>query len=132
MNWLLSRKSIAATLVAAVLTVGLATTSADAQYRRYHRHHGPGPGVVAGLALGILGAGIIASQRDYYDDYPPVYYGAPYGYYGGPRYYYGPRYYRPYGYYRPHRYWRRPHGVYQRPYYGRRFVTSPNNMRWRR
>ena len=53
-----------------------------------------GPGIAFGLAASALTAGAIAASH-------PYYYGAPYGYYYGPRVVYAPA----------------PYGYYGRPYY---------------
>jgi hypothetical protein len=102
--------------LAAVSTLAMAASPADAQYRRY-RHHGDDAGIAIGagiLGLGI-GAAIASSNRGYYgysSGYYDPYYGGGYGYapsYGG---YYGQGYYDGY----------RRHCVTRRqwdPYYGR-------------
>ena len=89
--------------LAAAATLGAATVTAPAPAQA--RHFGPALGF--GLAAGLIGAGIAASNYPayaygpgygYYGPryYRPAYYGGPYAYYGGPRYY-------------RHRYWRHRH-----------------------
>ena len=65
-------------------------------YGRYHRGIGPG-GVVAGAALGVLGAAAAGVAADrYYNGYPAYNYG-----YDRPAYRYGYDYIPNHGYYGP-------------------------------
>ncbi len=70
------------TAAAAALTMGAAlvtsTSSAEAQWGR---RGGYGPGIALGVGAGLLGAGIIASQRPYYGGgyYAPAYAAPVYG-----------------------------------------------------
>ncbi len=79
------KSTITAAVAALTMGAGLvaSTSSAEAQWRR----GGYGPGIALGVGAGLLGAGIIASQRPYYGGgygggyYAPAYaapvYGAP-------------------------------------------------------
>ncbi len=95
------RKTLATTLAASVLTLGLtATAPAQAQWGRGyygHYHRGYGPGAIVGGALLGLGVGALLAAP-YAAPPPPVYYAPPPVYYPPPAYVYAPRpaYYPPY------------------------------------
>ncbi len=96
-------KTMAAALTALVLVGTVSEAFADRnQYTHRHlgggyRRHGIGAGgVVAGAALGILGAAAVGAAANNYNGYPAYGYGAGYG----PRY--GYDYIPDHGYYGPY------------------------------
>ncbi|MDR3496033.1 MAG: hypothetical protein P4L82_15660 [Ancalomicrobiaceae bacterium] len=62
-------KLIASFAIAATLATTAIGTSAPAEAYYRHWHHGPGPGIAAGIIGGLALGAIIGSQRPaYYDD----------------------------------------------------------------